>query len=41
MVETIVPISARLIANKSGFRFKNAAINLLMEKMAAQLEEKK
>ena len=41
VVETIVPISARLIANKSGFRFKNQAISLLMEKMAVQLEETK
>lgn len=41
VVETIVPISARLIANKSGFRFKNAAITKLMESMAAQLEEDK
>ena len=41
VVETIVPISARLIANKSGFRFKNEAINLLTEKISALLEEKK
>ena len=41
VVETIVPISARLIANKSGFRFKNAAITKLMERMAEQLEEDK
>ena len=41
VVETIVPISARLIANKSGFRFKSEAINLLVEKIAQQLEEKK
>ena len=41
VVETIVPISARLIANKSGFRFKNDAITKLMESMAAQLEEDK
>ncbi len=41
VVETIVPISARLIANKSGFRFKNQAITELMEHMAAQLEENK
>ena len=41
VVETIVPISARLIANKSGFRFKNEAITKLMESMAAQLEEDK
>ena len=33
--ETIVPISARLIANKSGFKFKRAAIERLM----AGLEE--
>ena len=41
VVETILPISARLIANKSGFRFKSEAINLLVEKIAQQLEEKK
>ena len=41
VVETIVPISARLIANKSGFRFKNEAIMKLMESMAQQLEETK
>ncbi len=41
VVETVVPISARLIANKSGFRFKNQAITELMEHMAAQLEENK
>ena len=41
VVETILPISARLIANKSSFRFKSEAINLLVEKIAQQLEEKK
>ena len=41
VVETIVPISARLIANKSGFRFKNDAIMKLMESMFQQLEETK
>ncbi len=41
VVETIVPISARLIANKSGFRFKNASITKLMEQMANLLEEEK
>jgi len=41
VVETIIPISARLIANKSGFRFKNEAIMKLMESMAQQLEETK
>ena len=41
VVETIVPISARLIANKSGFRFKNAPITKLMEQMALLLEGNK
>ena len=41
VVETIVPISARLIANKSGFRFKSDAINLLKERLAEQVEETK
>ncbi len=31
--ETIVEISARLIANKSGFKFKNAEINALASKL--------
>ena len=30
VLETIVPISARLIANKSGFKFKRAAVEKLM-----------
>ena len=41
VVETVVPISARLIANKSGFRFKNQAITELVRQMSAQLEENK
>ena len=41
VVETVVPISARLIANKSGFRFKNEAITELVRQMSAQLEENK
>ncbi|MBR4057060.1 MAG: ATP phosphoribosyltransferase [Oscillospiraceae bacterium] len=41
VVETIVPISARLIANKSGFRFKNEPITKLMEQMSKLLEEEK
>lgn len=41
VVETIVPISARLIANKSGYRFKNDAITELVKQISAQLEEKK
>ncbi len=31
VIETIVPISARLIANKSGFKFKTAAIERLIK----------
>lgn len=38
VLETIVPISARLIANKSAFKFKGAAIEALTQKVAAQLE---
>ena len=41
VVETILPISARLIANKSTFRFKNGAITKLVQQMSAQLEENK
>ncbi len=41
VVETIVPISARLIANKSGYRFKNEAITELVKQISVQLEEKK
>ena len=35
VLETIVPISARLVANKSGFKFKHGAV----EKLIASLEE--
>ena len=37
--ETIVPISARLIANKSGFRFKTEKIERLVAKMRKITEE--
>ncbi len=37
--ETIVPISARLIANKSSYKFKNEQIVRLCDQLAAQLEE--
>ena len=40
VVETIVPISARLIANKASFRFKTAEIEEIVKKMKAQVEEK-
>ena len=33
VIDTIVPISARLIANKSSFKFKGEAINRLIENL--------
>ena len=39
--ETIVPISARLIANKSSYKFKGDAIDKILRSMAAQMEESK
>lgn len=38
--ETIVPISARLIANKSSFKFKNELIEKVVREISAQLEAK-
>ncbi len=40
VVETIVPVSARLIANKSGFKFKTAPIEKLTASLAKETEEK-
>ena len=40
VMETVVPISARLIANKAAFQFKGGRINYLVQQMAAQLEAK-
>ncbi len=40
VVETIVPISARLIANKSSFKFKNQEILALSQGLREQLENK-
>lgn len=37
---TIVPISARLIANKSSFKFKSAEIERLMQSLKSQVENK-
>ena len=34
--ETIVPISARFIANKASFKFKNQPIETIMESLAEQ-----
>jgi ATP phosphoribosyltransferase len=39
-IETIVPISARLIANKSGFKFKTAAIEAISAGIAEQVAAK-
>lgn len=38
--ETIVPISARLIANRSSYQFKNEAIARMVEGLRAQVEAK-
>ena len=39
VIETIVPISARLIANKSSFRFKSEQIEKIVAEIARQTEE--
>ncbi len=39
VIETIVPISARLIANKASFKFKNTQIEAILKSMAQQTEE--
>ena len=39
VVEEILPISARLIANVASYRFKEEAIGTLRDRMAAVLEE--
>ena len=41
VVENIVPISARLIANKAGYQFRTAQIGKIMREMAAQMEAAK
>ncbi len=40
-LETVAPISARLIANKASYQFKTEEIRALAEAMAASLERKK
>ncbi len=37
VIETIVPISARLISNKSSFKFKNDAIMKIVRQMTAEV----
>ena len=39
VVETIVPISARLIANKAGYKFKNQQIAAIRQALAEQVEK--
>lgn len=41
VIETIVPISARLIANKASYQFKRKKVVELMERLATQTEESK
>ena len=41
VIETIVPISARLIANKAGYQFKSKKVMALVEQLSAQMEESK
>ena len=41
VMETIVPISARLIANKAGSKFKNDRIQTLLRGLEQQMEAKK
>ena len=38
VIETIVPISARLIANTTSFKFKNEAIETLLQQMKTLME---
>lgn len=38
VIETIVPISARLIANKSSYKFKNEKIDTLVREISLQVE---
>ena len=41
VIETIVPISARLIANKTSFKFKKEAIELVKKELENQAEAEK
>ena len=38
VIDTIVPISARLIANKASYKFKSETIDTLVQQLATQLE---
>ena len=39
VIDTVVPISARLISNKSSYKFKGEAIDRIVSGMAKQVEE--
>lgn len=41
VIETVMPISARLIANKSSYKFKTKAIDRLVRELSAQTEDTK
>lgn len=41
VIETVLPISARLIANKTSFKFKSEAIEKLKSELSSQVEESK
>ncbi len=41
VIETVVPISARLIANKTSFKFKGEAIEKLKNELSSQVEAAK
>ena len=38
--ETIIPISARLISNKTSYKFKSELINKIVSEISAQMEAK-
>ena len=40
VIETVVPISARLIANKANYKFKSGQVDTLVQRIAAELEAK-
>ena len=41
VVESIVPISARLIANKASYKFKTETVNRILSGVAEQIKTEK
>ena len=39
MIETVVPISARLIANKASYKFKSGVIDMIRRSIEEQITE--